>query len=72
VTDRRVLVVVLWIVIVGAAALAAVLLNLLLLGRASGQNDPVGRMSPRAHLPAAPHWTIRPARTPVEERAFDD
>jgi hypothetical protein len=52
---------------VAAAAAAAILLNLLLLGRASAQNDPVGRLSPRAHLPAAPGWTIRPAPT-TEDR----
>ena len=46
---------------VAALATAAVLVNVALLGGASAQNDPVGTLSPRAHLPAAPSWTIRPA-----------
>ena len=37
-----------------AAAVAAILLNLLLLGSAAAQNDPVGKLTPRANLPAAP------------------
>ena len=40
-------------VIVSVASLAAagaILLNLALLGGSSGQNDPVGRLSPRAVL----------------------
>lgn len=45
---------------VGAAATAAIVLNLLLLGNAAAQNDPVGKLSPRANLPAAPSWTVRP------------
>jgi hypothetical protein len=36
-----------------AVAAAAVLLNLLLLGNASAQNDPVGRLTPRANLTTA-------------------
>ena len=43
-----------------AAAAAAVALNVLLLGSASVNSEPVGRLSPRAHLPAAPRWTVRP------------
>ena len=43
-----------------AAAAAAILLNLLLLGSASARNDPVGKLTPRANLPAAPAWTVRP------------
>lgn len=62
-TVPRVLLVVL---VVGAAATAAVLLNLLLLGNASAQNDPVGKLTPRASLPAAPQWTIRPSGDRVE------
>ena len=46
--------------LVVAAAAAAVALNVLLLGSASANNEPVGRLSPRANLPAAPHWTVRP------------
>jgi hypothetical protein len=55
-----------------AAATAAILLNLLLLGSAAAQNDPVGRLTPRANLPAAPRWTIRPAGARVERDGADD
>jgi hypothetical protein len=55
-----------------AAATAAILLNLLLLGSAAAQNDPVGRLTQRANLPAAPEWTIRPPHGPVEHDGSDD
>ena len=58
--------------LVGGAAAAAIVLNVLLLGRVSAQSDPVGRLTPRAHLPAAPHWTVRPARGRVEDGGADD
>jgi hypothetical protein len=48
------------VIAICAAATAAILLNLLLLGAASAQNDPVGKLSPRANIPAAPKWTVRP------------
>lgn len=49
-----------------AAVAAAVLLNLAVLGAASSQNDPVGTLSPRAKLPPAPSWTVRPHGGRVE------
>ena len=55
-----------------AAAAAAILLNLLLLGNAAAQNDPVGRLTPLANLPAAPQWTIRPAHGHIEHEGADD
>ena len=58
--------------LVAAAGAAAIALNLLLLGRASAQSEPVGTLSPRAHLPAAPAWTIRPATREVEHDGADD
>jgi hypothetical protein len=60
------------VLLVAAAAAAAVALNVLLLGKASAGNDPVGRLSPKANLPAAPSWTVRP-RTghPHDDRADD-
>jgi hypothetical protein len=65
--------VVLAAVVVAAAVTAAVLLNLALLSGASAQNDPVGTLSPRAKLPPAPSWTIRPAHGPHEgESKADD
>lgn len=60
------------VALVLVAAAVAVALNLLLLGRASAQNDPVGTLSPRAHLPAAPAWTVRPATHEREHDGADD
>jgi hypothetical protein len=58
--------------VVAAAAAAAILANLLLLSSAAADNSPVGRLSPRAHLPAAPHWTVRPTTgRPHDEHADD-
>ena len=71
-TRSRVPALVLAVLLVAAAAAAAVLLNLLLLGRASAGNDPVGQLKPRANLPAAPAWTIRPTTGPVEDGGADD
>jgi hypothetical protein len=59
-------------IVVAAAAAGAIVANVLLLGSAAANNAPVGRLSPRTHLPAAPHWTVRP-RTgrPHDEHADD-
>jgi hypothetical protein len=67
-TSQRVLAVLL----VAAAAAAAVALNVLLLGKASAGNDPVGRLSPAAKLPPAPQWTIRPTTGPPQDEGNDD
>jgi hypothetical protein len=55
-----------------AAAAAAIGANILLLGRAAASNDPVGRLSPRTHLPAAPHWTVRPTAGRPHDEGADD
>ena len=52
--------------LVGAAVVAAILLNLALLGYAQPRNDRVGRLSPRAVLVPAP------ATVPVEPVERDD
>lgn len=58
--------------VVAAAAAAAIVANILLLGSAAADNTPVGQLSPRAHLPAAPHWTVRPTTgRPHDEHADD-
>jgi hypothetical protein len=57
---------------VAAAAAAAIAANVLLLGAAAAGNDPVGRLSPRAHLPAPPHWTVRPTRGHPHDDGADD
>jgi hypothetical protein len=59
-------------IVVAAAAAAAILANILLLGNAAADNAPVGRLSPRAHLPAAPHWTVRPTTGRPQDGHADD
>jgi hypothetical protein len=59
-------------VVVAAAAAAAIASNVLLLGHAAASNDPVGRLSPRTHLPAAPHWTVRPRTGRPHDEGADD
>lgn len=59
-------------VVVAVAAAAAIAVNVLLLGRASAQNDPIGHLSPKANLPPAPSWTIRPAKHHEEHDGADD
>ena len=60
------------VLVAAAVAAAAILANVLLLGSASARNDPVGRLSPRAHLPAAPHWTVRPTTGRPHDDHADD
>lgn len=57
---------------VAAIAAAAIVANIVLLGSAAASNDPVGRLSPRAHLPAAPHWTVRPTTGRLHDEHADD
>jgi hypothetical protein len=57
---------------IAAAAAAAIVANLALLGYASFSNDPVGKLSPVAHLPAAPADVVRPQTGPVEDEGADD
>ncbi len=65
----RTLLILLAVAVVAAAAIAA---NVLLLGSAAASNDPVGRLSPRANLPAAPHWTVRPTKGRPHDEGADD
>jgi hypothetical protein len=60
------------VLLVVAAAVAATAVNVLLLGSAAANNDPVGRLTPRTHLPAAPHWTVRPAHGRPHDEGADD
>jgi len=58
--------------VVAAAAAAAIVVNILLLGSAAASDAPVGSLSPRTHLPAAPHGTVRPTTgRPHDEQADD-
>lgn len=59
-------------IVVAAACAAAIAANVLLLGSAAASSDPVGRLSPRAHLPAAPHWTVRPTTGRPHDEGADD
>ena len=59
------------VAIVLAGAVAAVVLNVVLLNRASGGNDPVGRLRPTATVPAAPKWTVRPTTTVEQDHGAD-
>jgi hypothetical protein len=54
---------------IAAAAAAAILLNLALLGYAQPRNDPVGKLSPRAVLTPSPS---QPRPTPPARREQDD
>ena len=60
------------LVVVAAAAGAAILANVLLLGSTAANNAPVGRLSPRTHLPAAPNWTVRPTTGRPHDDHADD
>ncbi len=57
---------------VAAAVAAAVVANLVLLGSAGAGGDSVGPLSPRAHLPAAPHWIVRPTTGHPHDGGADD
>jgi hypothetical protein len=60
------------VVLIAACAAAAIVANLALLGYASASNDPVGKLSPRTHLPAAPAQVLRPQNGPLENEGADD
>jgi hypothetical protein len=55
-----------------AAVSAVVLLNLLLLDRAMPTSDRIGRLSPKAQLPAAPPGVVRPQTGTIETDENDD
>jgi hypothetical protein len=70
--SRRSVSVVAGLALVLGAACAAVLLNLLLLGRAGRPDSTVGHLKVDARLPSAPAWTVRPARGRIGDRFADD
>ena len=58
--------------VIAVAVAGAIAANFLLLRSAAANNAPVGGLSPRTHLPAAPHWTVRPTTgRPHDEHADD-
>jgi hypothetical protein len=69
------------VVLACAAAAAAVAINLVLLGRASAENDPVGQLQPHVSTvqtttstakPTAPTPEVRPTDGKVENDGADD
>jgi hypothetical protein len=61
---------VLVLVVVGAAG--AIAANLALLDYAARANDPVGKLTPRAHLPPAPPRVVRPQTGTIDDHGSDD
>ncbi|HEY6068531.1 MAG TPA: hypothetical protein VIU81_07530 [Gaiellaceae bacterium] len=57
------------VLVAAAGALAA---NLALLNYAAAADDPIGKLSPRANLPAAPADVVRPRTGPIEHDRNDD
>jgi hypothetical protein len=66
---NRLLVVLALVVVAAAGAIAA---NLALLDYASRTGDPVGKLTPRANLPAAPARVLRPVTGTIEHNNGDD
>lgn len=60
------------LVLVVVAAAGAIAANLALLDYANRTNDPVGKLTPRANLPAAPARVVRPQTGTIEDRGSDD
>jgi predicted porin len=58
--------------IAAVAAAAAIAANVVLLGNAAATSDPVGQLNARVHLPAAPHWTVRPKHGHPHDDHADD
>ncbi|HUZ15995.1 MAG TPA: hypothetical protein VMU72_07420 [Gaiellaceae bacterium] len=58
--------------IAAVAAAAAIAANVLLLSSAAASNDPVGQLNSHVHLPAAPHWTVRPVDGHARDSHADD
>jgi hypothetical protein len=58
--------------LIAAAAVAAIAANLALLRYATASNDPVGKLTPRASLPAAPAQILRPVNRPPDNEGADD
>lgn len=66
---KRLLAVLALVAIAAAGAIAA---NLALLDYAARANDPVGRLTPRAQLPAAPASVVRPQTGRIDDHGSDD
>jgi hypothetical protein len=60
------------LLVVAAAAAAAIVANLALLDFASSGNDPVGKLTPQARVPAVPASVIRPRVGKISDEGADD
>jgi hypothetical protein len=60
------------LLLVAVAAAGAIAANLALLGYGTSSNDPVGKLRPVAHFPAAPPDVVRPTTGPLEREGSDD
>jgi hypothetical protein len=60
------------LLLIAAAAVGAIAANLALLTDARANNDPVGKLTPHAFLPAAPAQVLRPVNTPPDNEGADD
>jgi hypothetical protein len=60
------------LVLVAVAAAGAIAANLALLNYATQTADPVGKLTQRANLPAAPARVLRPVTGRVEHDNHDD
>lgn len=66
---NRLLVVLALVAVAAAGAIAA---NLALLNYATQSGDPVGKLTPRANIPAAPARVLRPVTGTIEHDGHDD
>jgi hypothetical protein len=64
--------IVLTLLLVAAASAMAIVANVALLGYGASNNDPVGKLRPVAHFPAAPADVVRPTTGPLEHEGADD
>jgi hypothetical protein len=60
------------VAVIAAAATGAIFANLALLDYAAAPTEPVGRLTPRANLPAAPADVVRPRTGTLDRRESDD
>jgi hypothetical protein len=60
------------VLLVAAAAVAAIAVNVALLSYGSSNNDPVGKLRPVAHFAPAPADVVRPTTGPLEHERSDD
>lgn len=60
------------VALIAAVATGAIVANLALLDYAAAPTEPVGKLTPRANLPAAPADVVRPRTGKINSRESDD